>query len=84
VGPHSLLRDRDFRLLAGSIGVSALGDWLALVALALEIEDMGGSGIAISALFICLWAPVVILAGHAGALVDRFETTRLLAVVSVA
>jgi hypothetical protein len=29
---RSLLRERDFRLLAGSIGVSALGDWLAAVA----------------------------------------------------
>ena len=81
---RSLLRDRDFRLLAGSIGVSALGDWLALVALALRIEEMTDSPIAISALFICLWAPVVVLAGHAGLIVDRFETTRLLVTVSLA
>lgn len=80
----SLLHDRDVRLVAGSVGLSALGDWLALVALALQIEDMTDSGLAISALFICLWAPVVVLAGHVGLLVDRFETTRLLAVVSLA
>jgi MFS family permease len=84
VRARSLLRDRDFRLLAGSIGVSALGDWLALVALALRIEEMTDSAIAISALFICLWAPVVVLAGHAGLIVDRFETTRLLVGVSLA
>jgi MFS family permease len=83
VKARSLLRDRDFRLLTGSIGVSALGDWLALVALALRIEQMTDSAIAISALFICLWAPVVVLAGHAGVIVDRFETTRLLVVVSL-
>jgi MFS family permease len=83
VKARSLLRDRDFRLLTGSIGVSALGDWLALVALALRIEEMTDSAIAISALFICLWAPVVVLAGHAGVIVDRFETTRLLVVVSL-
>ena len=64
--------------------MSALGDWLALVALALQIEEMTDSALAISALFICLWAPAVVLAGHAGVLVDRVETTRFLVVVSLA
>jgi hypothetical protein len=50
----SLLRDRDVRLIAGAVGLSALGDWLALVALALQVEDMTDSALAISALFICL------------------------------
>ena len=79
---ESLLRSRDFRLLAGSIGISALGDWLAAVPLILLVERMTDSGLAVSALLICLWAPSVILAGHVGLLVDRFETTRLLAAVS--
>lgn len=79
---ESPLRNRDFRLLAGSIGISALGDWLAAVPLILLVERMTGSGLAVSALLICLWAPSVILAGHVGVLVDRFETTRLLAAVS--
>jgi Na+/melibiose symporter-like transporter len=82
--PASPLRNRDFRLLAGSIGVSALGDWLAAIPLILLVERMTGSGLAVSALLICLWAPSVLLAGHVGLLVDRFETTRLLAVVSAA
>ena len=43
-----------------------------------------GGGIAIAAMFICLWAPVVLLSGHAGLLVDRVETRRLLVVVSAA
>jgi MFS family permease len=81
---RGLLRDRDVRLVIASVGLSALGDWLALVALALQIEDMTDSAFAIAGLFICLWAPVVVLAGHVGLLVDRFETTRLLAVVSLA
>jgi hypothetical protein len=80
---RSLLRERDFRLLAGSVGVSALGDWLAAVALILMIEEMTDSGIAVSALLICLWTPSVVLAGHVGLLVDRVETTRLLAFVSL-
>jgi predicted MFS family arabinose efflux permease len=81
---RSLLRDRNVRLVAGSVAVSAAGDWIALVALAIHIEHTTGSGAAISALFICLWAPVVVLAGHAGLLVDRVETTRLLVLVSLA
>jgi Na+/melibiose symporter-like transporter len=82
--PASPLRNRDFRLLAGSIGISALGDWLAAIPLILLVERMTGSGLAVSALLICLWAPSVLLAGHVGLLVDRFETTRLLAAVSMA
>ena len=41
-----------------------------------------GGGIAIAAIFICLWAPVVLLAGYVGLLVDRMETRSLLLVVS--
>ena len=43
-----------------------------------------GSGISIAALFICLWAPLVVLAGHVGLLVDRVETRGLLIVTSMA
>jgi MFS family permease len=84
VGRSGLLRSRDFRLLAGAIGISALGDWLAAVPLILRIEEMTDSGIAVSGLLICLWAPSVLLAGHVGVLVDRLETTRLLMLVSLA
>jgi MFS family permease len=80
----TLLRERDFVLLAGSIGVSALGDWLAAVALMLQIQSMTESGLAVSALLICLWLPSVVLAGHVGLLVDRVETRRLLGVVALA
>jgi MFS family permease len=80
---RSVLRERDVGLLAGSIGVSALGDWLAMVALILAVKEMSGSGPAVAAVLVCLWAPSVLLAGHVGLLVDRFETTRLLAVVSL-
>jgi MFS family permease len=84
MSPRSVLRERDVRLLAGAIGVSALGDWLANVALLLAIKEMSESGLAVAALLICLWAPSVVLAGHVGLLVDRFETTKLLAVVALA
>jgi len=43
-----------------------------------------GGGAAIAAMFICLRAPVVLLSGYGGLLVDRLETRRLLVVVSAA
>jgi Major Facilitator Superfamily len=78
----SLFRDRDFRLVAGSVGLSALGDWVAIVALGLHVKDMTDSGFAVAALWICLFGPSVLVAGWAGLLVDRIEATKMLAVVS--
>jgi predicted MFS family arabinose efflux permease len=78
----SLLRDRDFRLVAGSVGLSALGDWVAIVALGLYVKETTDSGFAVAALWVCLFGPSVAVAGHAGMLVDRIEATRLLAGVS--
>jgi Na+/melibiose symporter-like transporter len=78
----SLFRNRDFRLVAGSVGLSALGDWVAIVALGLHVKEMADSGFAVAALWVCLFGPSVLVAGHAGLLVDRIEATRLLAVVS--
>ena len=67
---NSLLRARDFRLVAGAVGVSALGDWVAIVALGLQLKDMTGSGFAVAGLWICLFGPSVAVAGYAGLLVD--------------
>jgi MFS family permease len=80
----SLFRDRDFRLVAGSVGLSALGDWVAIVALGLFIGEQTDSGWLVAALWICLFGPSVVVAGFAGVLVDRVETTRLLGTVSTA
>ena len=78
----SLFRERDFRLVAGSVGLSALGDWVAIVALGLHVKEMTDSGFAVAALWVCLFGPSVLVAGYAGLLVDRIEATRLLAAVS--
>lgn len=80
----SLLKRRDFGLLAGAVGISALGDWLALTPLALQLQEDTGSGLVVAALFVALWSPVILLAPLAGLLVDRVETRRLLALVSLA
>jgi Major Facilitator Superfamily len=79
----SLLRTRDFRLVAGAVGLSAFGDWIAIVALGLQVKDTIDSGFAVAALWACLFGPSVVVAGHAGLLVDRIEATRLLFAVSL-
>jgi MFS family permease len=75
-------------VVAGAICISGLGDWIALVAMGLRANEMSGgpmgNGLAIAGIFICLWAPVVLLAGHVGLLVDRVETRGLLVIVSAA
>jgi MFS family permease len=75
---------RDRRLLSGAVGLSALGDFLGFIPLALYVQERTGSGIAVAGLFIALWAPSVVLGGHAGLLADRVESRRLLRDVSLA
>ncbi len=79
---RSLLKERDFLLVSLAVGLSAMGDWVAITALGLHVEEMTDNGYAVAALWICLFGPSVAVAGHAGLLVDRVEATRLLAVVS--
>ena len=73
---------RDLQLLVGAIFLSALGDWLALTALALHVEETTDSGVAVAALFIALWSPLVFFAGPAGLLVDRFDARFVLVVAA--
>lgn len=75
---------QDLQLLVGAVFLSALGDWLALTALALHLEDTTGSGLAVAALFIALWLPLVVFAAPAGLLVDRFNPRRVVIVASIA
>ena len=63
------MRRGNLELLVGAVFLSALGDWLALTALTLRLEESTGSGLAISALFIALWSPLVVLASVAQAVV---------------
>lgn len=77
-------RRSDLWLLSGAIGLSAAGDFIALIALVLQVNETQGKGIGVAAVFIALWAPIAVLAGHVGLLIDRFETRKLLAIASVA
>jgi MFS family permease len=84
---RGVVRERDLRVVSGAVALSALGDFVALVALGLAAKNMAGdgmgTGVSVAAIFICLWAPLVVLSGHVGLLVDRVETRSLLVVVSV-
>jgi MFS family permease len=84
IAAMSIPRSRDLRLLAGAAGLSALGDFMAVFPLILHVQQTTGSAFAVSALIFALWGPVVLAAGLAGAIVDRFENRALLVVVSFA
>jgi MFS family permease len=75
---------RDLNLIVAAVGISAVGDFLAVIPLALKLQEDTGSGLLVACLFIALWAPVVVFAGVAGLVVDRVESRRLLLLVSLA
>jgi MFS family permease len=78
-----LLREPDVRLIVGAVGISALGDFLLWIPLTLHIQEMTDSGLAVAALFVALWAPVVVLAPVAGLVVDRVEARGVLIATSL-
>ena len=80
----TVLRIRDVRLIVGAVGLSAFGDFLLWVPLALHVEALTGSPLAVSALFLALFGPSVALGGVAGRLADRVENARLLWTLSLA
>jgi MFS family permease len=82
--PVRLLRERDLRLILAGYALSALGDYLALLALTLRVHDQTGSGFAVAALLLTGTLPILLLAPLAGWVVDRFETRRVLVVSAVA
>jgi MFS family permease len=74
---------RDLRLLAGAVFLSAAGDLLALIVLALQVHRLTGSGVAVSALFATTLVPMVALAPLTGLVADRFESVRVLVAASL-
>ena len=77
------VRSRDLRIVAAAIAVSSIGDWVAVLTLALRTEARW-HGIGVSILLIALWSPVALLSGHVGLLVDRFETRTVAIVAALA
>lgn len=76
-------RKRDLRLLVAAVGLSSLGDRVALVPLVLLVEQRGGGGLAVAALFVAMWSPAALLAGPAGLLADKVSPQRLLTLSSL-
>jgi len=74
---------RDLRLLVSAVGLSSLGDNVALVPLAVLVQERGGSGAAVAGLFVALWLPAALLAGPAGLLADRVDPRRVLALTAL-
>ncbi len=56
---------------------------MAIFPLILHVQQRTGSAFAVSALIFALWGPVVLAAGWAGTIVDRFENRRILVAVSL-
>jgi MFS family permease len=79
----SALRIRDVRLIVGAVGLSAFGDFLLWVPLALHVEALTGSPLAVSGFFLALFGPSVALGAVAGRMADRVENARLLWTVSL-
>ena len=76
------VRNRDLRIVAAAIAVSAIGDFVAMISLALRANEMW-QGVGVAVLLICLWSPLAALAGHVGILVDKLETRSLAICASV-
>jgi predicted MFS family arabinose efflux permease len=79
----SLFGEHDFRLILIAWGGSMLGDSLAVVALMLRVQGDTGSGFAVAGLLLASGLPAVALNPLAGWIVDRFETTRVLAIAAL-
>lgn len=77
------VRASDLPLVIGAKAVSFLGDEVATVALMLRLQNAGAGPGAIAILFIANLAPIVLLAGPVGQLVDRYDNRRLLVISSV-
>jgi MFS family permease len=69
---------RDLGIVVAAKAVSFLGDEVAAVALLLRLQSHGAGAGAIAALLIANLAPIVLLSGVVGRLVDRHDSRALL------
>ncbi len=73
-----LRRSEDFRLLFLATLASAIGTWLALVALVIDVYDRTSSAAWVSALLVVEFVPLVLIGLLAGPLLDRLPRRRVL------
>jgi MFS family permease len=78
--PSLLRRNRGFTLLFWATAGSAVGTYLAALALSVDILDQTGSGRWLAALLIADFLPIVVIGISLGPLVDRLSRRRLMVV----
>jgi MFS family permease len=77
----SSLAVRNFRLFFIGQFVSQVGNWLTMIAQALLILHLTGSGVMVGLLTACQFAPVLLIGAWAGLVADRSDKRRLLLIV---
>src|SRR4029077_1296352 len=77
----SSLAVRNFRLFFIGQGISQVGNWLTLVAQALLVLEITGSGWKVGLLAACQFGPVLIVGAWAGLVADRSDKRKLLMIV---
>jgi len=78
-----LSRNRDFRLLAFSQGISAIGDAVAITALPLLVLQLTGSGVAMGVVLAIQALTDFAFGLFAGAIADRSDRKRMMVVADV-
>lgn len=72
------LRHRNFRLLWSGLAISAVGTWMAIVAMSLLVLDLThGSAIALGTVSLAQAAAFLIFAPFGGGIADHFDRRRL-------
>jgi len=78
VGLRAVFAQPDYRRLWSARTISQWGDTFNVVALALLIYDLTGSGLGVSGVVVAEILPVLLLAPVAGTLVDRWPRVRVM------
>jgi MFS family permease len=71
------LRVRNFRLFFVGQVVSFAGNWMQIVALAILVHDLSGSGTELGLVYMVQFAPVLAFGAYGGVLADKFDRRRL-------
>lgn len=78
------LRNRDFRRLWISGGISGIGSWLLVVAIPFYVYDLTGSTVATGLTLALEALPPLLLGPWAGALLDRWDLARAMWIANLA
>lgn len=77
------LRVRNFRLFFAGQLISQVGNWMTMIAMALLVLRLDGSGLDVGILTACQFAPLLVLGPWAGLVADRSDKRTLLMTVQV-